>query len=412
MTRERRSSRPAPTDYRDRAESILDRYFRLGDKRAGGPGDQAVGTWIADELAQLGYRVALETFPTTWSDTSVASLAWSGGAVPLTSHPASPSGRVAGPMVRRRAETTDPGPAGTIAVIDLPHDRWSSARDDRIQACVRTAVDRGAQAVVLVTHGPSGLAACLNTGLSGDDFSVPVAILSPRDAVGIPALDGCLATFNVERDDAPREVFNVVGRVDRGADRTLILSTPRSGWSTCAGERGSGLAAWLLLIELAARSVMDFDILALCTTAHERGYAGIATHLSRRPTPVDRAALWVHIGANAATLDWRAVPGGLTPLPSADPQRFLAVSPTLLGVARDCFAGAPGLEAPYDVSEGAGGELGDIIEAGYPAVAGVFGAHRFHHTEADDLSCTSADLSVDLAERMIRLIRSTLSPVT
>jgi len=81
----------------------------------------------------------------------------------------------------------------------------------------------------------------------------------------------------------------------------------------------------------------------------------------------------------------------------------------LLNAARDSFAGAPGLEAPHDVNDGAGGELGDIATAGYPSVVGVFGAHRFHHTATDDLSCVSADLCIDLADRMLHLIRSTLS---
>lgn len=413
MTDARQSS-PGPgwPDRLDRAEWILDRYGRLGDKRVGGAGDQAVGTWLSDELAEFGYRVTTEGFMATWSDPGDALLTWPGGSAPLISHPGSPAGRVVGPMSRRLAELTDSGPAGTITVLDLPHGRWSSALDGRIQDQVRFAVDRGAKAVVLVTHGPSGLAIPLNTGPTGDDFPVPVAILSPREAVALPSCGSAEAMFRVERHDEPREVFNVVGRIARGADRTLVLSTPRSGWSICAGERGSGLASWLLLVEDAAHAFPGVDVLALCTTAHERGYAGMGEHLAREPTPVDRAALWVHIGANAATRDWREVPGGLTPLASADPQRFLAVSPALLPAARAAFAGSPGLEVPHDVYQGAGGELADIAAAGYGPVVGVFGAHRFHHTEADDLSCVSAALSIDMADRMLRLIRSALSRAT
>lgn len=392
-----------------RAEEALVRFCRLGDKRTGGSGDEAVGAWIEEELSRLGFRVARETFTVNGSDEGSASLAWAGGEVPLISHPASPAGQVVGPMVRRPAEEANPGPAGAIAVLDLPHARWSSAHDSRIQEWVRSAVDRGAQAVVLVTHGPSGLAVSLNTGVVGDDFTVPVAVLSPREAVCLPTRNGAEAMFHVMREDAPRDVFNVVGRMDRGAGRTLILSTPRSGWSICAGERGSGLAAWLLLVEEVARNVTGVDILAISTTAHERGYAGMGAHLSGTPIPIDQSALWVHIGANAATRDWREVPGGLTPLPSADPQRFLAVSASLLPAARAAFAGSPGLEVPHDVDQGAGGELGDIAAAGYGPVIGVFGAHRFHHTAADDLSCVSADLSIDLADRMLQLIRSALS---
>jgi len=404
-----RSSRARPDDRTARAQDALARFCAFGEKRVGGNGDRATGEWVEGELAGLGYAVRRQVFTTNWSDDRQARLEWAGGSVDLTGHPASPAGTVTGALVRCGPGSTDTDVAGRIVVLDLPHGRWSSARDSRIQAWVGAAVEGGARAIVLVTHGPSGLAIRLNTGRTGYDFKVPVAILSPRDADRLPGQDGREAVLCLEREEAERSVFNVVGRIDRGAARTLVLSTPRSGWSDCAGERGSGLAAWLLLVAQAARTIEDINILALCPTAHERGHAGMAIHLAEGEPAIQDTVLWVHIGANAAARDWREVPEGLSPLPSADPQRFLAVSQQHLRDAGVCFAGSPGFEVPYDVSQGAGGELGDIAAAGYTSVIGVFGAHRFHHTRGDDLSCVSAELSVDLAERMQRLIRLVLS---
>lgn len=392
-----------------RADEALARFYGFGNKRVGGQGDRASGEWIEGELSRLGYAVRRQVFSTTWSEDRQARLEWAGHSVALIGHPGSPAGTVRGALVRCAAGSAGADMADCIAVLDLPHGRWSSARDSRVQTWVRSAVEGGARAIILVTHGPSGLAIRLNTGRTGYDFDVPVAILSPRDADHLPGQDCREAVLCLEREEEERSVFNVVGRINRGAARTLVLSTPRSGWSDCAGERGSGLAAWMILVAEAARTAEDVNILAVCATGHERGHAGMAILLANGAPAIEDTALWVHIGANAATRDWREVPGGLLPLPSADPQRFLAASEQHLHDSGVCFAGSPGFEVAYDVSQGAGGELGDIAAAGYTSVIGVFGAHRFHHTQGDDLSCVSAELSVDLADRMQRLIRSVLS---
>ena len=46
------------------------------------------------------------------------------------------------------------------------------------------------------------------------------------------------------------EAFNVVTTL-AGANRSLpplVVMTPRSGWWTCASERGGGIACWLELM--------------------------------------------------------------------------------------------------------------------------------------------------------------------
>ena len=90
-------------------------------------------------------------------------------------------------------------------------------------------------------------------------------------------------------------------------------------------------------------------------------------------------------------VDMRAEPSRqaqrLAPLPSVDPQRFLVARPQLVASLRAAFAGQPGLEAVYGDEAGAGGELGEILAAGYPRAFGILGAHRFHHSPNDDMRC-------------------------
>ena len=61
-----------------------------------------------------------------------------------------------------------------------------------------------------------------------------------------------------------------------------------------------------------------------------------------------------------------------------------------MDVARDAFRGHVGYEAPYSSAVLAAGKLTEIIAAGYPSVAGVFGVHRYHHVADDDARCVSA----------------------
>ena len=80
----------------------------------------------------------------------------------------------------------------------------------------------------------------------------------------------------------------------------------------------------------------------------------------------------------------------MAPLPSVDPQRYLVARPQLVAPLRTAFAGQPGLEAVYGDEAGAGGELGEILAAGYPRAFGILGAHRFHHSPNDDMRCVDA----------------------
>ena len=117
----------------------------------------------------------------------------------------------------------------------------------------------------------------------------------------------------------------------------------------------------------------------------KRAAQGLST--STRATAVADLVL----GANAATRDWQEIPGRLLPLPSADSHRFLMTSPDLVEPARRIFKGQPGIEMAYPSGEGAAGELAEVVRAGYPRHAGIFGAHRHHHAATDDLSTVAAE---------------------
>jgi hypothetical protein len=170
------------------------------------------------------------------------------------------------------------------------------------------------------------------------------------------------------------------------------------------------MAAWLLLVRWAAQARLPVDIALISTSGHEYENAGGEHFIQELAPKPDKTALWVHLGANVAARDWHERGAALSPLPSADPQRFMLASPSILSSARAAFAGLPGLEQPYAADPAlAAGELGNILRAGYTPAIGIFGGHRFHHARNDDLRCVSAALIPPVAGAFARVISEALA---
>lgn len=108
----------------------------------------------------------------------------------------------------------------------------------------------------------------------------------------------------MEGEGGEREAFNVIARLDRGHATDLVLSTPRSGWFACAGERGPGLAIWLLLADWLVGADLGVNVVLFCSSGHERGHAGVGRFLAEGAPTTGRTALWFHLGANCAARDW------------------------------------------------------------------------------------------------------------
>lgn len=399
----------------DRVAADLSRYIAFGVKAAGGPGDQAAADWIAGELEGQGFAVARHAIDVPAFAPATVRIALDGVDLPVL-----PAGipvvtadaGVAAPLTLMTPHGGPAGPlAGAIALIELPHDRWSSARTPAILRPVEAAVAAGAVAAILVTTGPTGEAIALNADARQPIAPCPVVAIGPRAAR--PLFDAArrrgTARVTLTGVVSRRSATNLVARIDRGRGRWLVVSTPRSGWTACAGERGPGIAAFLALARIATGGWRDHDLMFLCNSGHEYENAGAEHALAEAAPPPERTDFWLHLGANLAARDWHeAGPAGLLPLPSPDPQRFLAIADAWVPLARRLFADHVGLAAAYPLSAGAAGELGTVAAAGYRRLAGIFGAHRFHHVATDDARCVDAAHVAALLPALRRLIDAAL----
>lgn len=403
-----------PAGSRDVAvlQAILERYAGFGVKASGGPGDEACGAWLESELTHAGFACRRQVFEAPFFAARMATLtSGEARAAVVPQAIVAPTGAlgVTGPLKLASA----PGDlTGAIALVELPYKRWVTSVDPQVSRPLAEALKRGAAAAVLITTGPTGEAIALNVSTRRPPPERPVAVLAPKDAAPFlaAAAQGRPATLVLDGQAGRRPAFNLVGRLDRKAPATLVVSTPRSGWFTCAAERGSGLAVWLWLAQRLARADLGVNLEFLATSGHEYEYLGGERYLAEAAPAPAATRLWVHIGASAAARDWHELGRALLPLPSADSQRVLTATADILTSTRQAFAGISGLEATYLADQTmAGGELTNVLNAGYRRAIGLYGIHRYFHTAADDLRCTSGDLVWPVATAFERAIRGALA---
>lgn len=389
------------------ATRIMERYFGFGDKASGGAGDNACGAWLEAELSKAGYACQRQMFEAPAYEGAAPSLTAGAARAELIPQAIVVPGRVEG---RLRIAGGGVAPPGGVALVVLPHGRWSTAVGE-VERRVRAAISEGAAGVVVVTTGPSGEALALNAPVDAPMFDRPVAILAPKDAEPFvqAARGGGTGVLDVPGRAIRRPAYNLTAVLKRGGARTLVLSTPRSGWFGCAGERGPGVAVWLMLARWAARTSLPVDVALVATSGHEYENGGGEQFIHGLAPKPDATALWVHIGANVAARDWHERGAQLTPLPSADTQRFLLASAALTPTAKAAFAGLGGLERVYEAQvKLAAGELGNILRAGYEPAMGIFGTHRYHHARGDDLRCVSGELVPPVAQAFRTVIAGAL----
>jgi hypothetical protein len=382
-----RTSETPGDELTARLGADLRRHAELGVKVTGGDGDLSTADWIAARLKDISFAVEQPRFDAPFFATSRSVLTVGEETIGVVAQPivvkTGPEGITAPLAVVR--ETDDAADARErIALVVLPYGRWAAIWSPAIGSLIKAAAEAGAKAVVIVTTGPSREAVLLNTRVSAPFVPLPVAILPPKNARRLLAAArvGTPVTLVVDGSNGRRETCNVIGRLVRGP-RWLVLSTPRTGWGPCVGERGTSTAAFLAIAAWAAQQFPDLSIFAMNSGAHEFDFDGTHRAMNAAPRPSD-TALWAHIGAGLATLDYAEIGGRLTPLPSADSNRVLMGTENLLPILGRTFDGITGLERPRPIIAGAG-ELSGIVERGYRSAFAALGVHRWFHTSEDTL---------------------------
>jgi hypothetical protein len=353
------------------------KYVGFGHHRAGDLGERRTADWLSRRLSALGYQTQVDPVPIQTLLNPGGRLTISGKTTELFPQWLPPVGAlgtaIKAPLLPLEAETRTPA----IRILSSPAKNsanWVPAFD----ALVRDAVDKNAVALVIaVDHAADGLYVCNQHAHS--PFSIPVGLCARADlsALGQAARLRAVgsqteALFQLEGQMKKTKALNVIGRKP-GKGRTLVISTPLTGWFHCGGERGPGIALWLRTAAQLARQ--PNPVLMLGTGSHEIGHLGMEYALAHRtaPSPAD-VALWLHFGASlgATRLDAR--------------YNFKSVQ-ALVGLPETEALAKATLSAliPFYLT-GNGktlGEAGQIIGAGYNRFIGLSGFFPTFHTAED-----------------------------
>lgn len=387
----------------------VQRYDSFGPHRYGSPGAERALAWIAEELEHASLQVCSQRFALERQyDLEAATLT-----VATETRPVMPQWWIpehqATFFLTAPIAMSDSGPApGGFVRLALPFDGGAYLAALHVAALEDTFARRPAAVLLTIDH-PSGEIFTYNVDQKCPPWSVPVILVAPKD---LPLLeraqqDGQPVSVSVQgtwRRAVPGR--NVVGRLDRGKGRSLVISTPVTSWFTSSCERGPGIAGFLAMARLARTRWPDVDLVFVATSGHEIGHGGME-HFLRDGAPAPDATLaWSHFGASLACFSWRRDGGRWVTDREVDTrQRLVLSSQAMASMVKRRFKD---IAAELLSGERAGvGELRDVQAAGYPRFFGMAGSHTFFHTPAD----TAAATGPEILEPVVRAFAETLDDV-
>jgi len=258
----------------------IEEYARLGWHRTGSPGDEATSRWLLRHLRDCGIAAAPVAF-------SFTRFAWHEAAVFVG--PA----RIEGTPLYDAGSTGPEGVAGDFPLLEDPD-----------TAALESALDvqGGAEGLIVVTGDPEGCVRLQNAERMDRPWPIPVLQVARRDAEPVlqAARTGAALRLVIDGERLSGEASNVVADIPAaGAEDTVVLMTPKTGWFGCAAERGGGIAIALALAQAAAAMPgRRKHLRVLFTGGHELGHRGLLAYLAQSPELRDEAAFWLQLGAS------------------------------------------------------------------------------------------------------------------
>lgn len=360
----------------------------IGVRDAGTAAEREAAAYVAAQLRDAGYEVAVEEFEASFfADRSTLAADGEGPPIAASALRGSPRGEAAGPLVHAGLGTPEEiaaaGLADAIALLDRGQLTFAGK--------ARNAQAAGAVAAVVVNDAPGPLA-----GTLGEDHGVTIPVVAVEGGLG-PALRALAA------DRAPAAVRsaygtervasqNVVGRPPGGGECRAYLgahydSAPQGPG---ANDNASGTA---LLLEL-ARTRRAGGVCAVAFGAEEAGLLGSRAFVRAHGVAGVRFMLNFDMVGRIGGPRFVAGGGGGGEALAA---RAAAVA---AGLGHDVPVGA--------FPPGASSDHASFAEAGVPAITVHSGGAEYAHTARDTIDTVSAgDLAVFL-EISAALLRSLL----
>jgi hypothetical protein len=309
-----------------RIGAVIRAYEEQGAHRTGTDVDRISGEWLANEVRQIGLEPAREEFALSRVDPVDASLVVNDRRIeglPLFDGTFTSSAGIDGQLGSLNSEA----PLGLAELAPNAADAGALGQARR---------QNRHHAIVAITRGPRPGFSPSNADSFLQPFGPPVLQVSSEEA---PFLAECARqgarvrlTAHVER--VQTHAFNVMATVP-GTSRDaapLVVMTPRSGWWSCASERGGGLACWLEIMRATRGAKPVRDILFVASSGHELGHLGLDAFIERRPQLLPQAKAWIHLGANIGAAQG---PGNILQASDDEMESLMADAMTKAGLRID-----------------------------------------------------------------------------
>jgi len=348
-----------------RIARVIHEYEQQGIHRTATEVDRRSGEWLAGQVRQAGLKPELENFTISRIDLVAASVLSNGRRVegiPLFDCTFTDAAGVRGRI----------GPLGSDAGIGLTEIAPNEAGRGALVEARRQNKHR---AILVITRGGRPGLCPSNAEDFLHPFGPPVLQISSEESAWINDLSkqGAQATVIAQVNRTPgAESFNVTASIP-GADHSLpplIIMTPRSGWWTCASERGGGIACWLELMRAMRGMKPAREVRFVASSGHELGQLGIEIYAQRREGLIKQSRGWIHFGANVGAAQ---DPGNTIQASDDQMERTMAEQLT-----------AAGLKIDRRVPRGTvpGGEAG-VVHRGGGRYMSIIGRSALFHNPLD-----------------------------
>ncbi len=277
---------------RQRIGAVIRAYEAQGFHRTGTAVDRLSGEWLASEVREIGLEPVLEEFSLSRVDPIDANLVVNGRKIdglPLFDGGFTGPAGVEGPL----------GVLGSDAPIAFAELAPNAAEAGALGEARRQNRHR---AIVVITRGALPGFCPSNADSFLRPFGPPVLQVASEEASFLAdcAREGAKAVLTAHAERTEAQAFNVVASVSgsNSGAAPLVVMTPRSGWWSCASERGGGLVCWLEIMRAVRDARPVRDVLFVASSGHELGHLGLDSFIERRPGFVPAAKAWIHLGAN------------------------------------------------------------------------------------------------------------------
>lgn len=275
-----------------RISRLIHDFEQQGDHRTGTAVDRASAEWLQSQVEPTGLTSALEPFSLSRVDpvsVSITAADKTIDGVPLFDGAFTEALGISG-RLGALEEGIDIGLTSTV-----PNQSAAGALGDARRATRH-------KAIVCVTNGQRPGLCPSNADFFLEPFGPPVVQVSNLDGQSLSELARHGATVRViaQVTRTPATAFNVTTKIT-GLDSSLpplVIMTPRSGWYSCASERGGGILCWLELMRTLKMPRPARDIVFVASSGHELGHLGINAFVDARIGVVKNSVGWIHLGAN------------------------------------------------------------------------------------------------------------------